>query len=509
MRVAALRLPEFRRRVGMNVLRSLVCVAMGWLPLGTVAAGEPDPDPRFGAVEAYQRPQAAAELGVGWDRLIIEWFRVQPLGPQHWLPVFPHGLHSRTAPDNRTYVNHITFPLSQNDWAADAQAAGREVTALLMGTPGWATEGVPVRGVPSGLYLPVQHPENHWANFVRRMVGKHGGRIKHWIIWNEPDIAPDHPGVQFNGSVEDYYRLVKVAALAAREVDPEAVIHLGALTFWHDVVYGREPYLRRFLQVAMQDENGAEHGFFFDVATEHVYFNAESVYTIIQQQREILREFGLHKPVWMNEFNAAPMDDPRHPWNDPLVPVTLRQQASFIIQSTALAFAAGAERMAVYKLFDHVAPAYGLESYGLIRSDGSLRPAATAYRVAVERLSGFRRVQSAARPTHHLVTFVGANAVTHVVWARQAEPVTVRVSANPGATHAILVDQRGKVKHIAAENGEYRLELLPAHCLEDSGECVVGGEPQLLVEQFQCDPSRVAHQRKCVLWLAAGAGRAG
>jgi hypothetical protein len=355
----------------------------------------------------------------------------------------------------------------------------------------------------------VQHPENHWANFVRRMVGKHGGRIKHWIIWNEPDIAPDHPGVQFNGSVEDYYRLVKVAALAAREVDPEAVIHLGALTFWHDVVYGREPYLRRFLQVAMQDENGAEHGFFFDVATEHVYFNAESVYTIIQQQREILREFGLHKPVWMNEFNAAPMDDPRHPWNDPLVPVTLRQQASFIIQSTALAFAAGAERMAVYKLFDHVAPAYGLESYGLIRSDGSLRPAATAYRVAVERLSGFRRVQSAARPTHHLVTFVGANAVTHVVWARQAEPVTVRVSANPGATHAILVDQRGKVKHIAAENGEYRLELLPAHCLEDSGECVVGGEPQLLVEQFQCDPSRVAHQRKCVLWLAAGAGRAG
>ena len=161
----------------MNVLRSLACVAMGWLPLGTVVAGEPDPDPRFGAVEAYQRSQAAVELGVGWDRLIIEWFRVQPLGSQHWLPVFPHGLHSRTAPDNRTYTNHITHPLSQNDWVADARAAGREVAALLMGTPKWATEGVPVRGVPSGLYLPVQHPENHWANFVRRMVGKHGGRI--------------------------------------------------------------------------------------------------------------------------------------------------------------------------------------------------------------------------------------------------------------------------------------------------------------------------------------------
>ncbi len=508
MRVTALRLPEFRRRAGMYVLRSLACVAMGWLPLGTVVAGEPDPDPRFGAVEAYQRSQAAVELGVGWDRLIIEWFRVQPLGSQHWLPVFPHGLHSRTAPDNRTYTNHITHPLSQNDWVADARAASREVTALLMGTPGWATEGVPVRGVPSGLYLPVQHPENHWANFVRRMVGEHGRRIKHWIIWNEPDIAPDHPGAQFDGSVEDYYRLVKVAAMAAREVDPEAVIHLGALTFWHDVVYGREPYLRRLLQVAMQDENAAEHGFFFDVATVHVYFNAESVYTIIAQQREILREFGLQKPVWLNETNAAPMDDPNHPWNDPLVAVTLRQQASFVIQSAALAFAAGAERMAVYKLFDHVAPAPGLESYGLIRSDGSLRPAATAYRVAVERLSGFRSVQHDARPMHHLVTFVGASAVTHVAWAREAEPVTVHVVANPGTGGAILVDQRGTVTHIEPEDGEYRLELPAAHCLEDGEECVVGGEPQLLVEHLNCDPARLAHQRKCVLWLDAGVGRA-
>ena len=491
------------------MLGSLACVAVLWLPLEAVAAGEPDPDPRFGVVESYQRPQSAAELDVGWDRLIIEWFRMQPLGPQHWLPVFPHGLHSRTAPSNRTYTNHITFPLLQNDWAADAQVAGREVTALLIGTPDWATEGVPVRGVPYGLYLPVQHAENHWANFVRHMVSQHGGRIKHWIIWNEPDIAPDHPGAQFDGSVEDYYRLVKVAALAAWEVDPAAVIHLGALTFWHDVVYGREPYLRRLLKVAMQDESAAEHGYFFDVATVHVYFDSESVYTIIEQQRKILREFGLQKPVWMNETNAAPMDDPRHPWHDPLVPVTLQQQASFVIQSTALAFAAGVERMAVYKLFDHVAPTHGLESYGLFRSDGSPRPAATAYRVAVERLSGFRRVYHTARPTHHLVTFVGATAVTHVAWARKADPVIVRVAANPGAKGASLVDQHGTVKQLVPDEGEYQLELTAADCLEDSSECVVGGEPQLLVEHLGCDPSRLEHQRKCVLWLRAGEGSVG
>lgn len=507
MKVSALCSSVLRPWSWVNVLCALACLAMGWwVPLETAAAAQPDPDPRFGVVESYQRPQAASEIGVGWDRLIFEWFRVQPLGPQHWLPVVPHGMHSRTAPDNRTYANHVTFPLPQNDWGAVAQAAGREVTALLIGTPRWATEGVPMRGVPSGLYLPVHHTENHWANFVRRMVSEYGGRIKHWIVWNEPDIAPDHPGAQFDGSVEDYYQMVKVAYLAAKEVDPEAIIHLGALTFWHDVVYGREPYLQRFLQVAQQDESAEDHGYFFDVASVHVYFNADSVYTIIGHQREILQEFGLHKPVWMNETNAAPMDDQRHPWHDPLVPVTLQQQASFIIQSTALAFAAGAERMAVYKLFDHVAPVHGLESYGLFRSDGSLRPAATAYRVAVERLSGFRRVHHIALLTHHLVTFIGETAITHVVWARGPEQVIARVAANPVAAGAVLVDQSGAVKRIVVEDGEYVLALAGAQCLEDSGECVVGGEPQLLVENLGCDPSRLDHQRKCVLWLDAGTG---
>ena len=94
-----------------------------------------------------------------------------------------HGEHRQLGWQNGTDILEVP----------GAQAAGREVTALLMGTPGWATEGVPVRGVPSGLYLPVHHAENHWANFVRRIVSEHGGRIKHWIIWNDPDIASDHP----------------------------------------------------------------------------------------------------------------------------------------------------------------------------------------------------------------------------------------------------------------------------------------------------------------------------
>ena len=110
---------------------------------------------------------------------------------------------------------------------------------------------------------------------------KYGNQIKHWIIWNEPDISFDHPGAQFDGSVEDYYRLVKVAYIVAKEVDPDAVIHLGGLTYWHDIVYGRESYLRRLLEVVTSDKDASSNNFYFDVATVHVYFDSESVYKII------------------------------------------------------------------------------------------------------------------------------------------------------------------------------------------------------------------------------------
>ena len=87
--------------------------------------------------------------------------------------------------------------------------------------------------------------------------------------------------------------------------------------------------------------------------------------------------------------------------------------------------------------------------------------------------------------------------------------MVLQVVANPGANRANVVDQRGKVTQIFAQDGYYKLELPEAVCFEDSGECFVGGEPRMLVEHIGCDPSLPEHQRKCVLWLAAGAGPSG
>jgi len=481
---------------------ALMAVLM--IPTVTVRADDTKPDPRFGIVESYQASHIANKWEVGWDRVVIEWYRVQPLGPNSWTPVYPHGLEIIEQYGDPIYRNSIEHSLLQNEWLDTAVKNNRELAALLIGTPEWATEGLPHRGVPEGLYLPVSDPGNHWANFVRRIVYEYGDQIKHWIIWNEPDISFDHPGAQFDGSAEDYYRLVKVAYIVAKEINPDVVIHLGGLTYWHDVVYGREPYLRRLLEIVASDKDATSNNFYFDVATVHVYFDSESVYQIIKMQSDILVEFGLDKAIWLNETNAAPMDDPLHPWHDPILPVTLEQQASFLIQSSTLAFAAGSERIAIYKLFDHVGPIMGLESYGLIRNDGSLRPAAIAYQVLVENLSHFQSVNHSIWPTHHFITFLSPTRRIIIAWARTSTDIAIMVEPLFDNKGAFVIDQRDNRLPIGRASGNYQLSLPGGYCDNDGRECLVGGEPLLLIEYQQCDVDHLVAQHDCMLWVSNG-----
>ena len=45
-------------------------------------------------------------------------------------------------------------------------------------------------------------PNNLWATYVRQVADYYGPRgVHHWIIWNEPDIAPDVYGHEFSGTI--------------------------------------------------------------------------------------------------------------------------------------------------------------------------------------------------------------------------------------------------------------------------------------------------------------------
>ena len=451
----------------MRPLNRLLRWARCWLPaLGIawtlvapapVAAQDPPPDRRFGAIESFRDPVAAAEAGVGWDRILFYWSELQPGGSDDW--------------------NSYHVP---GDWLDLAASAGREVVALLKGTPSWATDGQAGCGVPRGLNLPVDDPGYLWATFARRTVSAYQGRVSRWIIWNEPDITADTYGSEWCGNTQEYYQLLKVAYLAAHQVDPTASIHLAGLTHWHD-----PKYLRNFLAVATSDPTGAANGYYFDVVSLHIYFRSETVPDIINATRSALSAYGISKPIWVNETNAPPNSDPEWQMPQANYEINLEEQASFLLQSFALALGSGAERVAVYKLLDNdLQP--GFEPFGIIRPDRSRRPAYYAYRLITNEYAGTRAATIDRQAKHIVVTLDRGHLATRVLWARSEAGIEATVPAQAGS--ARLIDQTGAERMVEPVDGQYVIALPGARCADSKG-CIIGGPTVLLVEETGAAPT--------------------
>lgn len=420
---------------------------------GRAAAQPAGPDRRFGVVGASQAPWAAAELGVGWTTVTFRWDEVQPNSPQQWNP-----------------------PLSDQGLALEA-SLGRQVVGLVVGTAVWAADPER-RGVPRGLDLDPSDPGNLWAGFLRALVARYAGRIDHWIIWDRPDVRLP-AGVTWTGSVEDFARLLRVSYSVVKTANPNGVVHLPALTHWEDARHGREPFLRRLLEVLAQDPEAASNNFYFDVATLNAYFQPENLYDLTRFYRSLMREYGLDPPIWIGETGAATSEDPAVPVPDAPFTVSLQDQASFVVQALALALAGGAERVAVYRLQDNdQGPPGAPEPFGLQRADGTRRPAFTACQVALTYLAGARSARWVRRDQVSVVVIDRVSQTTTVVWSRTPEPHEVMLQAR--TTRALLVDIRGGARLIHPDRGYYPLTLDGCSYQQ---ECLIGGTPLMLVEE--------------------------
>ncbi len=431
-----------------------LCLLALILPHPAIAAGIPDR--RFGVVESYAASQAASALGAGWTRVTFEWNQIQPNGAGDW----------------------IEYPVASGVLDAE-RAAGREIVGLIVATPGWAVDGSKGIGVPAGLYLPNDYPENTWATFIRKLMTQHAARIRHWIIWNEPDIW-DTGFQSWGGSAEDFVQLMRVTYTVAHEVDPNMVIHLPAVTHWWDANYGRDLFLKRFLQVLTTDPMASGNNYYFDALTLHIYFNPDTVYDLSRFYLNLLGEFGIYKPLWIAETNAAPSNDPAWPVANPQFNITQEDQAAYIIQGFAMALAAGAQRVAVYKMADLASDTANPEPFGLVRQDGSHRPAFTAYQVATRYLAGFTRASLDRRDDAAVITVERDGGWTTVAWARGPADVAVQVTAHAGS--AQLVDWRGNRRSLTARDGVYTVTLPASPCHHAGNPCLIGGSPYLIVE---------------------------
>lgn len=411
----------------------------------------PPGDIRYGVIESFEDPAAASRLGAAWTRARFQWADVQPDGPDDWRP-----------------------PLDDEELDAEL-TAGREVVGLIIGIPDWARDR---NGLPRGLDLPPDDPDNTWAVFVTEAVSRYAGRIDRWIIWNEPDIDDvDAPGHTWDGTIEEFVQLQRVAYLAAKAANPEAVVHLGAFTYFWDT-----GYFARFLDLVLADPEAAKHNYYFDVATAHLYFQPNAVYNVLYAFRRVMDVRGLEQPLWLVETNAPPMDDPYWKVDNWTLAVTLNEQAAFIPQAIAAALSAGAERISVYKLKDTAGDrAANPEPFGLIRWDNSRRPAFDTYRIAIRLLGGVTAAERERWDTVGQVRLEQDEQTTTVLFSRLPAPQEAIVPAT--ADTAELVDMWGVRETIEAEDGVFTVELPGALCSQTIADyCMIGGTTYYLIQ---------------------------
>ena len=439
------------------LIRGLFLLALiaGIVPDSTQAQESDGESWRFGVIESYESPSHAQRLGVGWTRVTFHWAEIQSGEEEAWTP-----------------------PLSDEQIASEIDA-GRMMVGLLIGIPDWARAE---DRLPQGLWAPYDDPANSWANYVSQTVSRYQGRIDHWIIWNEPDIRESELAHTWDGSVADFAQLQRSAYLAAKEANPQAVIHLPAFTYWADYQAGDEQYMALLLDQILEDPQAAANNYYFDVATAHLYFQPGQIYDLLGLFTNIMRERGLQQPIWLVETNAPPINDAAWPVPNWTLSVTEQEQAAFMAQALASALAAGAERVGLYKLKDTEDDrAANPEPFGLVRMDASERPAFATYRLAVGYLSGAIRAERERWDDIGQIRVDQEGQSTTVLFSRLPEWLRVEVAATDEA--AQLVDMWGTKKIITPTNGLYTIDLPPASCSQSIGEfCMIGGPNYYLVQ---------------------------
>jgi len=344
------------------------------------------------------RYQRALLLGAGWNR----W-------PLYW--------------------NRVEYSPGQFDWSGydrlvsqDAQY-GLNINAILLGSPGFQRNGGGIAGINApafsdGTDTPgagkVPNAANPWATFVYQAVLRYkpggllaqqglippGEGITVWEAWNEPDLP-----MFWSGSVEEYARLLKVTYVVVHSVDPNARVMFGGLAYGNP---DQDNWLARVLAIYAQDSGRTANNWYMDIVGVHNYSYARRSGLVVRRVHQTLAEYGLYRPVWLNESGVPVWDDypgPTGAAKDPAsraLRATMQQQANFVIESTVYAWAEDADVVFIHQLYDdcgnqaggtNFAPDSGQagDAYGLYRNErvepcynqhafpGTPRPAAAAY----------------------------------------------------------------------------------------------------------------------------------
>ncbi len=302
-------------------------------------------------------------LGVGWIRFDIDWSEIQPHSSEQY---------------NWRNIDRIVAAAAERDI---------QLVATLTYTPPWARV--------EGCYSSKCAPADPWqfAHFANQAANRYAPRgVEHWEIWNEPNL------VSFwkpEPHVGDYVLLLRTSYNAIKSEDEDAVVMSGGL----GPIANSNGNIAPLTFVAEMYNQGG--GDYFDALAFHPYtfpvppsynktWNAWSQMSATNPSiRSIMTAHGdAHKKIWLTEF-GAPTGGPgtratmenyasvKHPSY-----VSEELQAHHLVE----AFTMAEEYEWAGPLFWYSYKDLGTSSdtienfFGLLRFDGSKKPAYTALR---------------------------------------------------------------------------------------------------------------------------------
>lgn len=199
----------------------------------------------------------------------------------------------------RLWDAHVSWPQLQprrgrwdfrrlDRYVAMAEQAGVDVLLPLGLSPAWAS----ARPTEASAYSPGNAAEpafiEDWRQYVRTVAQRYRGRIRHYELWNEPNLKNF-----YTGSVESMVNLGRETWAMLKEVDPDSRLAAPATTEG-----GRHlDWLDRYLALG-----GGQH---LDVLSHHFYVPRESpeaMAGIMRDIRNLLAKHGVSgKPIWNTE----------------------------------------------------------------------------------------------------------------------------------------------------------------------------------------------------------------
>lgn len=259
-----------------------------------------------------------------------------------------------------------------------------------------------------------------YCNYLRTVVGRYKGRIRHWEIWNEPNIF------FWPGPKELYTKLCVAAYAAIKEVDPEAEV-LICSTAGIDT---------KFIKLVLDEKPP------FDALTVHPYRHALDPHGFIKEIQDA-SAMADGKPVWITEMG----------WPSNIGGLTEREQAGYVARTYISALAAPATRTVAWYDFreDGVDPFYNEHHFGLVRQD--LTPK-IGYRAlaAVGTLLGGAKFERSVEVGENLIAFEFGEDARRIT-ALWASDRTRLIGLKIEGDHAQLLNMMGEPARTQQDRG--------------------------------------------------------